>query len=266
MTEPVLRLVRLDLDAARLAREGLAARLPPTQEDLGFLVHATLAGLFGEGAVQPFRVLDEVPRRVRRVPEAAGRQVPVLGYTRHAEDELREHAATYADPARYAACSWDGLASKAMPQLAAGRRLGFELRACPVVRLAAELEVVAKDGAPQRYEAGQEIDSWVHRRFMARAPEEVGREAAYTYWLRERLGGAAEVAAVRLDGFRRLKLVRRDHSSPRKTMILERPDALLRGDLEVRDGAAFLRLLARGVGRHRAYGFGMVLLRPPGRC
>jgi len=266
MTEPVLRLVRLELDAARLAREGLAARLPPTQEDLGYLVHATLAGLFGEGIVQPFRVLDETPRRVPRTRDATGRRVAVLAYTRHGEDELREHAATYADPARYAACAWDGLASKPMPELAAGRRLGFELRACPVVRLAAELEVAGKDGAPLRYQAGQEVDCWVHRRFMTREPEEVGREAAYADWLRERLDGAAEATAVRLDGFRRLKLVRRDHCSPRKTRILERPDALLRGDLEVRDGGAFLRLLARGVGRHRAYGFGMVLLRPGSRC
>ncbi len=215
--------------------------------------------------MQPFRVLDGTSRRVPRTHDA-GRQVPVLGYTCVGEDELREHAATYADPARYAACAWDGLASKPMPEISAGRRLGFELRACPVVRLAAELEVAGKDGVPQRYEVGQEVDSWVHRRFMAREPEEVGREVAYADWLRERLGGAAEVTIVRLDGFRRLKLVRRDHSSPRKARILERPDALLRGDLEVRDGAAFLQLLARGVGRHRAYGFGMVLLRPPGRC
>ncbi len=266
MTEPVLRLVRLDLDAARLAREGLAAGLPPNQEDLGFLVHATLAGLFGEGAVQPFRVLDDTARRAAGLPDGAGRQVSVLGYTHRGESELREHAATYADPARYAACAWDGLASKPMPELLAGRRLGFELRACPVVRLAAELVIADKQGAPQRYEAGQEVDCWVHRRFMTREPEEVGREVAYAEWLRGRLGGAAEAVAVRLDGFRRLKLVRRDHASPRKSRVLERPDALLRGDLEVRDGAAFLRLLARGVGRHRAYGYGMLLLRPPERC
>jgi CRISPR/Cas system endoribonuclease Cas6 (RAMP superfamily) len=28
---------------------------------------------------------------------------------------------------------------------------------------------------------------------------------------------------------------------------------------------AFLRLLAQGVGRHRAFGFGMILLQPPDR-
>jgi len=32
--------------------------------------------------------------------------------------------------------------------------------------------------------------------------------------------------------------------------------------LTVTDGEAFARLLAKGVGRHTAYGYGMLLLRP----
>jgi CRISPR system Cascade subunit CasE len=43
----------------------------------------------------------------------------------------------------------------------------------------------------------------------------------------------------------------------------EGPDAVLEGVLEVVDGEAFAALLRRGVGRHRAFGFGMLLLRPP---
>ena len=34
------------------------------------------------------------------------------------------------------------------------------------------------------------------------------------------------------------------------------------GELEVGDSERFLHLLARGVGRHRTFGFGMLLLRP----
>jgi CRISPR system Cascade subunit CasE len=44
---------------------------------------------------------------------------------------------------------------------------------------------------------------------------------------------------------------------------IERPNAVLEGHLMVRDPVAFRALLARGVGRHRAFGFGMLLLRPP---
>lgn len=251
-----LWMVRIQLDAARLAREGLAARLPPQQEDLGSLVHAALAGLFGEGAVQPFHMLNETAR-----------EIPLLAYTRRTEAELREHAATFADPARYAACAWDELAAKPVPELETGRRLGFDLRACPVVRLSGSLEVPGRNGEPQHYPAGAEVDAWIHRRFMARdAAPEIDRETAYTDWLRERMRGAADLTAVRVQGFRRLRLARRTHSSPRRAQVLERPDALLRGELEVRDGGAFRQLLARGVGRHRAFGFGMLLLRAPGSC
>ena len=45
---------------------------------------------------------------------------------------------------------------------------------------------------------------------------------------------------------------------------LEGPDATVHGTMTVTDPTAFARLLAHGVGRHRAYGYGMLLLRPPG--
>ena len=42
------------------------------------------------------------------------------------------------------------------------------------------------------------------------------------------------------------------------------PDAWLRGHLEIRDGEAFSALLQRGVGRHRAFGYGCLLIAPRG--
>jgi CRISPR system Cascade subunit CasE len=42
----------------------------------------------------------------------------------------------------------------------------------------------------------------------------------------------------------------------------EGPDAILRGELVIRDPAEFAKVLAKGVGRHKAYGCGMLLLRP----
>jgi len=43
---------------------------------------------------------------------------------------------------------------------------------------------------------------------------------------------------------------------------LERPQALLKGVLTVKESNTFNRLLARGIGRHRAFGYGMLLLKP----
>ena len=43
---------------------------------------------------------------------------------------------------------------------------------------------------------------------------------------------------------------------------LRKPDVTMQGALTVRDPPQFDALLRRGVGRHRAFGFGMLLLRP----
>jgi CRISPR system Cascade subunit CasE len=38
-----------------------------------------------------------------------------------------------------------------------------------------------------------------------------------------------------------------------------------RGEFNITDRDGFDQLLRRGIGRHRAFGFGMLLLSPPGR-
>jgi len=71
---------------------------------------------------------------------------------------------------------------------------------------------------------------------------------------------------ISIVGFRRVKVFRRDrgkgHSNKRG---IEKPDVIFSGELVIRRPIEFGDLLKRGVGRHRAFGFGMLLLRPPGR-
>ena len=104
----------------------------------------------------------------------------------------------------------------------------------------------------------------------------------YRDWLRRLLReGGAELLDAGLSGFRLTTLVRRSHASPngrtgtaegppkrlpalRARTAARRPDATLEGILQVTDPERFQGLLARGVGRHRAFGFGMLLLRPAG--
>jgi CRISPR system Cascade subunit CasE len=250
-------MVRLALEPAGLARIERAQRLPPRHGDLGYAAHAALAGLFGEGVLQPFRVQES----------ASGGPIPVLAYSARDGEALRTHAETYADPAVHAVCRWQELACKPMPaSWQQGARLGFEVRVCPVVRLGGEIEAETREGERRRYRRGAEIDAWVHRRWLKEEPDaaERGREGVYRDWLAQRFAPAARLLDVRLDGFRRLRLVRKDHDETRRATVFDRPDALFKGELEIEDGAAFQELLAKGVGRHCAYGFGMVLLRPPG--
>jgi len=95
----------------------------------------------------------------------------------------------------------------------------------------------------------------------------VDRYTIYRDWLHDRLEPTqcveildSEVCAFMLD-----RVLRRDHQAPRKSRMGQRPNVTIRGNLRVTDGERFGELLLRGVGRHRAFGFGMILIRPPDR-
>ena len=71
------------------------------------------------------------------------------------------------------------------------------------------------------------------------------------------MGAVLDVCSTKLVSFRRTRAIRKLHRR-----YSEGPDALIRGELEITDGAKFAKLLAGGIGRHKAYGYGMLLLRP----
>ena len=88
-----------------------------------------------------------------------------------------------------------------------------------------------------------------------------GREEVYADWLSnqfDRRGGAQlDRERTRLVSFQRTRAVRKRHARHS-----EGPDAVMRGVLTITDPDVFSNLLAHGIGRHRAYGYGMLLLRP----
>jgi CRISPR system Cascade subunit CasE len=49
---------------------------------------------------------------------------------------------------------------------------------------------------------------------------------------------------------------------PTREIVL--PEAHFEGILEIKDAEVFRVLLQTGVGRHKAFGFGALMLRPPG--
>jgi CRISPR system Cascade subunit CasE len=73
------------------------------------------------------------------------------------------------------------------------------------------------------------------------------------------LPGAA-IEQVVLDAFRLSRVRRRNNERVLRSQ--NGPEASFSGILRVIDGAALSAALARGIGRHRAFGFGMLLLRP----
>ena len=66
-----------------------------------------------------------------------------------------------------------------------------------------------------------------------------------------------ELDSVKLVSFQRTRAHRK-----LRARHTEGPDAVMRGVLTVTGPEAFASTLAQGIGRHRSYGFGMLLLRP----
>ena len=159
---------------------------------------------------------------------------------------------------------------RAMPEAwRAGARYGFDVRARPVVRFGARRKAERAGAqaaqAPENWWArAGEVDAWIAARTRAGGAPDLTREAAYGAWLAVRLQGAATLEAVDLVQFRRVRARRSTHGRPGRAGV-EGPEAIFAGALVVNDPEAFGRLLARGVGRHAAFGYGMLLLAPPRR-
>ena len=224
--------------------------------DAGYAFHVLLSAMFGKGVLQPFRVFASE----RRASAA------LYAYADVDEAELRSTAAAVAPPDCVDVIDPDSMRSKRMPpHFEQGRRLGFDLRLRPVRRLHRDL---ADPQSGRSLAKGAEVDAFrleVMRRFpsgwsdSAAARAGVTRQLVYTAWLGERFGNAVAVEECRLVSVSRSRAVRGDGGGP------EGPDAILHGTFAVADKETFAGVLRNGVGRHRAYGYGMLLLRPPNR-
>lgn len=233
-----LHLISLPLDLKPFrqwtARRGFGA-------DEGRSLHHLLCESFGS-VLRPFRLMVS----------ANGNSGTLYAYTMSDQASLRRTAQESGLPDALAVCDPAQLAAKTMPESwREGRRLAFDLRARPVKRLLKP----AGD-----FSRGAEVDAFLveaMRRFPDGPPadDRIDREHVYLQWLTERLGDAAVVTRARI-----MRLERR--TVFRGGRIIEGPDVTFHGELVVADGVKFTDRLARGVGRHTAYGYGMLLLRP----
>src|SRR5574343_1810863 len=249
--QPLLML-RLLPNLGALTRWASATGQRALREDPGYALHAALRATLGEWAPKPFALL-----------ERPGSQ-QLIGYTQAAEVSLREALAS--------AAQTDPLAAQALGLLDAtqalvkpmpctwtpGQRLSFETRVAPVVR--------SRTAQGGRY---PEIDAAFHPAFVG---EDLGnRELAHRRWLARELAreGAAQLQSHRATAFSLSPIARRAFAAEpqharRRTQGGLLPDLTVRGQLQGQDPHAFANLLARGLGRHRSFGYGCLLLAPPG--
>lgn len=224
--------------------------------DEGYALHVLLSAIFGKAVAQPFRLFAS-PRRIGAA---------IYAYSDVDADTLRKTAHAVAPPDCLAVIDWRQIRSKPMPSVFEnGRRLGFDVRLRPVRRLGRDLmdpqsnRLISKGSEVDafRLEAIRRFpDGWVEPQRGA-LKNGIRRESVYTEWLSERFGDAVVIDQCKLAAFRRSRVFRGRGRGP------EGPDATLHGTLAVSKPADFSRVLRKGVGRHRAYGYGMLLLRPP---
>ena len=244
MSSESLYLLHTQPDPQRLAAWAARHRLLDKEGDLGYALHALLHAAFGEQAPQPFRYLDA--------------EQGLLAYTRLDATGLAQLVAL-ADPDVAAALGLGrthqhgGMNVRPFPtQWAVGHTLGFEVRVRPIIR----------EG-----KTGRERDA-----FLAAVEKTQGgvldRGEMYVQWLRELLArqGGAELVDARMTRYQQLGVTRKSQKGSaedvRHSRLVSGPDAVLVGQLRVTNSQAFAQLLANGLGRHRAFGFGLLMLRP----
>lgn len=251
MTAPSLHLLHTQPDArllaAWVARHHTRHERQPS--DLGDALHGLLRAAFGDAAPQPFRYLDE--------------RQGLLAYTSLDAEAIRAQVAL-AEP----------LAAQTLGLGATDQHAGYRLRPFPTRWPQGQVLAFEVRLRPTVRAAKGERDAFLHAVELAQGAP-LQRESVYVQWLREHLArresaarepwqGAVELLDdVHLAGYQRQQIVRRTQAAggeSRRGRVIDGPDALLKGHLRVLHPDAFAHLLARGVGRHRAFGFGMLLL------
>ena len=255
---PPIKMARFRIDTQAF-QEWMRERV---LDDREYAMHSLLTEVFGSMQPRPFRMMFN-----DRMGSDHG---AIMGYVRRDGDEFRESLLDFADPLQARILPVDQITVKDMPaQWRGGRTLGFEVRVRPTVSADRKNPIEGLTG---------ERDV-----FLFLKQQEPGRRTrveAYAHWLanilRRRDAAVLDTRSVSMASFRvsenRRKL-RRGEVGDRLTPEQGRspdelwhstrgPDAVLRGQLTVGEPAAFSALLGRGVGRHIAYGYGMLLLRP----
>ena len=221
--------------------------------DRGRALHHLVDEVFGASVLRPFRLL--VPQR-----RTEGN---LYAYSALDAAALKQTADIQAKPDHLPVLSLGRLESKPMPaNWTVGQRVGVNVRIRPVRRIAKPMET--RSGT---IPAGSELDAYLVEAIRTHPEERDGmrksdrtRDVVYLDWLSDRLdhAGRLDERASRVVQFHRTV-------ASRGTTGVEGPDAVVHATLTIEDGKQFGDLIRRGVGRHRAYGYGMILLSAPGR-
>ena len=228
--------------------------------DPRYLVHAATRKVFGQFGPQPFCIQAESNR--------------ILGYCETTDTVLREKLdmCKDIDPLLSTVFRLPEICTRTMPSTwHNGSRYRFMVQCRPTTRFHWRSEKPSQD---RPY---IESDAWLYKMFNDwsrtdkrlslreyRLQHRAEMESVYTEWLRDHLMPAATVENVTIVGSRNTTLTSRGgkkhEEAPKQSRTRKWPETTFSGTLTVQDPALFDKLIRQGVGRHAAFGFGMLLL------
>ena len=232
-------------------------------QDPDHAIHCLLRESFGQQtAPKPYRVMNHTGEM----------QSIFYGYSEHNAEELRETALFSQDPVEAKILPPQRLESKLMPSdWKEGQRVSFEVRARMSMNTCSSIERATGD-MRQLMESGivhpkAEYDLMVWERCIAdlHGAKHPTHEEVYSRWMSRAIQRSG-AAALENDQIRLVALRSSMAKRKREEKSFLGTDAVMRGSLIITEPGAFSNLLARGVGRHRSYGYGMMLLGPPARA
>jgi CRISPR system Cascade subunit CasE len=228
-------LAQVAVDFVGAVRHLRAFLQPSALEDESLILKSILWEAFSGGALRPWAIHAQ-----------RGPTVTVVGYTQTDAGELNQRRAL-ALPSIQATVG--EAVAVPLPALSESERYRFSICLVPTIR------VTKAEG--RRY---GERDVFLAKADAAGKNTSLKRDEVYRDYLAERLAGAS-IEASRLVRFRLRRFMRpkKDRSVSGKTM----PEAVIEGSLRIEDPARLIEAISAGVGRQRAYGFGMLRLQPP---
>ena len=233
-----MNMAELFLSTTNLAAYGRERGLSKTEiaADPAYVVHCWLAEALGPSALRPFTAID------------ARSRIRVLGYSDETATGLTERLTLNASPS-VAHVLTDPIRSKAMPRLfKCGDNFDFEVRLQPT----------------RKGPGKSEKDAFLLACSRVGTDVTVNRAQVYHEYLAERLEASASLMASEIVSFTLAPVARKQVTEGRRrTRLLQVPQALIRGQLVVKEPSSFVQTLRNGVGRGRGMGFGMLLLRRP---
>lgn len=234
-----LAMIRMPVDVRALR---IYATMTRTGDDDGcYALHHAMRKRWGDSAPQPFHAV------------LSGPEPHVVGYM-----EDPSSLKVVGDDPHLRAVFPDGMESRAiaLPENAGGT-YSFRVRTRPLIRYGKRIaDIIEKETGRRPFPEMCAVQAT-----RLRTGGDVDAAQVCRDWLARRLEGAASLATFSLLDYVAQPVLRSTHG-PAGPKTFPGSTAVMTGTMVVEDPAAFAALLAKGVGRHAAFGYGLMLIAP----